>query len=465
MIRGDHAHRRKAIANLLLLCVSLLTISACAAQYPVNARIDPTGGAHPDRSDTDDEPSDRLAVVIAFSGGGTRAASLAYGVLEALNREELPAPAAPEGKQRRTFLDHISLISAVSGGSFTAAYYGLHGKGIFKDFRERFLLRDVQGDLTRKFLNPFNWPLLWAPSFGRSDLAQEFYDEILFAGAMLKDLEMKRKPLIMIQGTDVVDGVAFPFDRETFRWICSDFSQFPVSRAVAASSAFPGALSPVVLKNYAGTCNCPTPRWIPEALETTDPANRIYHMAILANLFLDRQKKSYLYLADGGIADNLGIRIILDGVAARGGIRNILGTAKLKALRRIAFIIVDAETQERPAWSLLGQIPGIRDMLGISTDVMVNKYNFETIDLLRRTLREWQEETVRQGVPLDFYLIHLTFSALPEQSERDYFQRIPTTFSLPAEQVDRLREVAPQLLAASADFQRLVHDMRENREF
>lgn len=32
----------------------------------------------------------------------------------------------------------------------------------------------------------------------------------------------------------MIDGVIFPFTRETFNWICSDISQFLVPRAVAA---------------------------------------------------------------------------------------------------------------------------------------------------------------------------------------------------------------------------------------
>jgi NTE family protein len=386
---------------------------------------------------------------------------MAYGTLEALKGVDLLEMTAsvPDGKAPTTMLDQVSLITAVSGGSFTAAYYGLHGEGIFRDFRERFLLRDVQGDLTGKFLNPFNWPRIWSPMFGRSDLAQEYYDEILFSGAKLTALTQPRKPLIIIQATDVVDGIVFPFVPETFDWICSDLRQFPVSRAVAASSAFPGILSPVVLKNYAGTCNTPIPAWVSDALTAPDPASRVYHMAVRANAFLDPNKKPYVYLADGGISDNLGLRMIIDGVASRGGLRDILGASELQKLRRIAFIVVDAETQDRPAWSILGQVPGIGAVLGVSSTVMVNKYNFETTDLLRRTVREWQNEDDPNAPPLDFYLIHMTFSALPEQAERDYFHGIPTTFSLTADQVDRLRETAARLLYASHDFQRLVADM------
>ena len=66
--------------------------------------------------------SNELLLILAFSGGGTRAAAFAYGVLE-----ELAATPVVLGGRPRRLLDEVDLISAVSGGSFTAAYYGLYG--------------------------------------------------------------------------------------------------------------------------------------------------------------------------------------------------------------------------------------------------------------------------------------------------------------------------------------------------
>ena len=95
---------------------------------------------------------DENALMLAFSGGGTRAAALAYGVLKELR--DTPVPSAGSDKR---MLDEIHSISSVSGGSFTAAYYGLHGEGIFDDFEDVFLRQDVEGALLRRVLNPFSW--------------------------------------------------------------------------------------------------------------------------------------------------------------------------------------------------------------------------------------------------------------------------------------------------------------------
>lgn len=443
----------------MFLFVCLLPLTACVAHYPLNQEIGSTKTPKISYGKTTpDDESDSLILILAFSGGGTRAASLSYGILEALRQIEFPV-AKHTGKPLPTMLDKVSAITAVSGGSFTAAYYGLHGEGIFKNYRERFLVKDVQGDLLLKLFNPLNWPRLNSPSFGRSDLAQEYYDEILFDKATLADMTGTDRPVISILATDAVEGVSFPFTQETFDLICSDFTRFPVSRAVAASSAVPGPLSPVSMKNYAGKCNTQIPEWIPKALKTRDLSSRTYYMAVRANTFLDSNKRPYIHLMDGGISDNLGLRAIIDSIMIRGGIRDSLKQSQRNTTRRIAFIIVDAETEEKPSWGFIEEVPGIRAILGASSTIMINKYNFETIDQLRRSIREWQTADSTEAFPLDFYLVHLNFNSLPEKAERDYFHRIPTTLSLPADQVDRLRKVAERLLYESPDFQKLVRKL------
>ncbi len=81
-----------------------------------------------------DRQAGELALALAFSGGGTRAAALSYGVLQELRDTRVRL----DSRDMR-LLDAVSLISSVSGGSFTSAYYGLYGDRVFVDFEERFL--------------------------------------------------------------------------------------------------------------------------------------------------------------------------------------------------------------------------------------------------------------------------------------------------------------------------------------
>lgn len=69
-------------------------------------------------------------LMLAFSGGGTRAAALSYGILKELAR----TPVSLWEAQPR-ILDEVDIISSVSGGSFAAAYYAHWGGPHFLGLR------------------------------------------------------------------------------------------------------------------------------------------------------------------------------------------------------------------------------------------------------------------------------------------------------------------------------------------
>jgi NTE family protein len=394
-----------------------------------------------------------LFFVLAFSGGGTRAAALSYGILEALEKVKISG---------KSLLDEVDAISSVSGGSFTASYYGLHQKRIFKDFKERFLTRNVERDLFLRISSPTNWFRLASSSFGKSDLAAEYYDKILFEGATLQDLLDKKGPLIQIQATDMIDGLYFEFTPNLFNLICADPASVPIARAVAASAAFPGPFGPIVLKNYAGECGHKEAPWVAKVLEERDTGSRRFHAATRVRTYENKQRKPFIYLLDGGIADNLGIRGPLEIVAARAGMGETFEELGLHRTRRLAFIVVNAQTAILSKPSLLGRIPGLRDIIGATSSIMVNSINYDTMDLLRRLTREWLEEAKRmkgRSLPMDYYIIEVGFNALDDEEERRYFSSVPTSLTLPEETVDRLRHIAGRILYDSKDFQKLVRDL------
>ena len=185
-------------------------------------------------------------------------------------------PVNLSGNQSR-LIDEIDLISSVSGGSFTAAYYGLYGDQIFEDFETRFLKHNIQGDLIRQLFNPKNWFRLPSNKFGRSDLAAELYDKKLFFDLTLGDLRDRTGPAIVINATDAIAGTQFSFIQPHFDWLCSDISRYPVSRAVAASSAVPGALGAITLLNYSGSYNYEIPLGARLALDERDLYSSGYH--------------------------------------------------------------------------------------------------------------------------------------------------------------------------------------------
>ncbi|MGA3117366.1 MAG: patatin-like phospholipase family protein [Syntrophobacteraceae bacterium] len=115
--------------------VFLIVTSGCA-HYPINQplkQVDPQVG-YRGKNLINPEQDNQLLLMLTFSGGGTRAAAFSYGVLETLRDTTVSI----RGRQRR-LLDEVDWISGVSGGSFTAAYYGLFRDRIFEDFESKFL--------------------------------------------------------------------------------------------------------------------------------------------------------------------------------------------------------------------------------------------------------------------------------------------------------------------------------------
>ena len=212
---------------MFLSTVLLAILGAGCAHYPVNQPLEEVSADSGYRpalkyQQRASETSDSLILYLTFSGGGTRASALSYGVLEELRRVEV----VTDGKKRR-LLDEIDVISSVSGGSFTAGYFGLFGDRIFEDFESKFLKKNIQGALAvRTYLNPINWFRLASAFFDRSDLAAEYYDKQVFDGETFADLAARKGPYVIMNATEMTHGVRVGFTQDAFDGICSDLSRF-----------------------------------------------------------------------------------------------------------------------------------------------------------------------------------------------------------------------------------------------
>lgn len=457
--------RAKAILKRLpdskpfaLLVFSALLVSGCA-HFQRNAPLVSTDQRTGYRFQNTAAPtnSSDLLLMLAFSGGGTRAASLSYGVLEELAR----TPVGAEGKQHR-LLDDVDIISSVSGGSFTAAYYALWGDRIFSDYESRFLKKSVQTDLLLQVMAPWNLVRLASPSFSRSDLAAEYYDQLLFKGATFGDLMTRRdRPFLCVNATDIASGARFEFTQDEFDLIQSDLSKFPVSRAVAASSALPLYLTPVNLKNYSTEQAEAEPEWIQPILGDPDASTRMKYVASQARSYADGHRH-YIHLVDGGFSDYLGLRGAIDRVIAREQSAQV-PSVPWKLPRRVALIVVDADRDYDYGWDSKESSLGFGTLLGSVGQVTVSHYSFETIELFKEVMGRLARERTGSGdsssVKIETYVIELHFNQLPNESDRRFFNTVPTSLQLPSKTVDRLRQLAARQLADNVDFRRLVSDL------
>jgi hypothetical protein len=128
-----------------------------------------------------------VSIYLAFSGGGTRAAAFAYGVLETLRDQQVLV----DGRPTR-LLDKVDTLSGVSGGSFPAAYYGLFGDRIFDEFESRFLRRNIEGAIIWRVFWPWNAVAFLTPWMNRSDIAKGIYQLRLRRGDLRGSREGSR---------------------------------------------------------------------------------------------------------------------------------------------------------------------------------------------------------------------------------------------------------------------------------
>jgi NTE family protein len=429
-------------------------LAAGCAHYSVNQPLHPGSESRPAGPvAASTGRSEELLLVLAFSGGGKRASALALGVLEGLADVDA-------GPGRRRLLDEVDVISAVSGGSFTAAYFGLYRDRVFSDYQPQFLARSQRLDALLRLLNPWNLIRLASPWYGRSDLTADYYNRVLFHGATYASLWQTGGPQILIQATDITEGTRFTFDRDQFDLICSDLASYPVARAVAASAAFPVVFSPLTLRNWADGCALPEPPWIGETLARRDIASREFHMALQARAYRDPTAKRYVHLLDGGIADNLGLRGPLSDLLLREGPETALLQGDLRKPLRVAFIIVNAQNRVRREFGLLAETPGTGQIVDAVASLMINRYNFETVDHLRRSLELWSRDAARiRGSEVDAYIIEVSFDGLRDEQERLYLAALPTTMALPANVLNHLRSAGRRLLMDAPEFRRLVDDL------
>jgi predicted acylesterase/phospholipase RssA len=460
------------IARALALVVLALAALGCA-HYPVNAKLDryqpEVGYRFP--AFRPDDPADQLFVCLSFSGGGTRAAALAYGVMAELKRTEVTW----NGKKIR-LLDEVDCISSVSGGSFTAAYYGLFGEDLFKDFYDRFLIRDIQGDLIARMV--LNLPWLASPYWSRIDVAGELYDQTVFEGKTYQALvDSRRRPFVILNATDMVTGEHFEFTQNQFDFLGSDLTTYEVGRAAAASSAFPFAFTPLTLVNHAplGGDGWPLLEYT-NALKDFYPDPRRWQWADHQRTYLDGTRP-YIHLMDGGLSDNIGLRSIERAYRASDGF--IAQRINNGSTRRFVAIVVNAGTQGADTLSAHGTAPGLLAMALATADIAMENYSFETVELMRAQLRERIQAELDLAVcqaVLDTHcpaapklptfpvvlrtcVVEVAFEAIKDPARREYFLRLGTNFHLPKKDVDALIEVGGQLLRDSPGFKSLLDSL------
>ena len=428
------------------IALALLIVGAatgCATIAPVNRPIDVWNESNARPNLYSPERSGKILLALTFSGGGTRAAAFAYGVLQGLST----TPIVLDGEER-SLLQEVDLISAVSGGSFTAAYFGLHGEGIFDDFESTFLRRNVMGGLALEMLRP----RYWLGRLGdRSQAAARYYDRHLFHDATFADIQQRSgAPQIVINATDLSTAGRFPFTPHAFGRICSDFAQYPISEAVTASSAVPIVFPTIRLQNYGGRCGFTAPEWTTEPPDRRYPLRNVMREELLSQI-RSIDDREFIHLLDGGISDNLGLKNSIAALAILGDPREALESIGHEDLELILVVTVNAEGEQEHPWEASNRAATAIQIVSGLSGAQMKQQNRLTINLARTAFSMLASELSSPARPVRFRYIELSFGQLADAKEQRFLSRIETSFTLSNRKIDRLIEAGRRLVRESPE--------------
>ena len=444
-----------ATAALLLGCASVHNV-------PINVPLSSIASADKEKIGFEDPTSlDDSLVGLSFSGGGTRAAAFSFGVLQEMDR----IPVRGQG----TMLDRVDFISGVSGGSVTAAYFGLKKRAALSDFRERFLLKNAEEGLTTT-LSLGTIGRAFSGGINDSVGFTKWLDANLFGDATFSQFQANGRPRIWINASDIYNRVPFVFGANAFTAICSDLARYPISSAVAASAAVPIAFAPAVLKAYPGTCTDPLPPWIAKAAanRNASPLLSSYAKAILR--YRDGAVP-YIKLMDGGLVDNYGISGFTIERESSDTPYGPLTPQQAVNVRRAMFLVVDSKAGISGDWVNTVEGPSGVALLSAAVDTTIDASVGNSYSAFDRSMKDWQTtlikwrcglssaERARYGArpgwnckDLNFFIGRLGFDQLDGERAKA-LEAVPTRFQLPPQQVDDVIAAGRDTLRASPIFQ------------
>jgi NTE family protein len=440
--------RRVTISKATLVLLATLALAGCVTTSlpdPVNQPL--TIGApqpQPPGLNVDGD-----VVALAFSGGGARAAAFSFGVLEGLRE----MPRAGGG----SLLDHVMLVSGVSGGSIAAAYFGQLGVEGLDGFRAAYLDKDWASELHTSLASPPNWVRAYDGALNERDRLADWLNAEIYQDGTIADLWRPNRPRIWINATDLYSGVPFAFDPVYFDALCSDLAHVRIADAVAASMAVPVVFRPVVVESYAGHCNTPLPPWVVKSARDKQTSELMRTAAHALESYRDPTRVRYLHLVDGGLADNFGLSSLILMRRAATTPYAPFSPRDAVRVRRMTFLVVNAEQSSNADWALTQKGPGGAETLAAAMDGAINVSKRRSYDAFRDTIAAWELD-VRQyrcalpkakvaslavGIKnwdcrnVHFAVDMISFADLPSDQSKS-LGGVETRVSLPAATIDAL---------------------------
>lgn len=324
-----------------------------------------------------------VLVLLALSGGGSRAAYFSARTMLALER--VPGPQA----STLDVLKEVDLISSVSGGSLAAAYYASSfdpGDPSMPKGRRTWDEPTVTDLMSRNYIArwignwfwPANIAKFWFTPYDRTDIMAQTFADNLFdytttgTDLRFRDLNPSRPNLVLNStigsrsygesdsASAKVFGTVFTFTAEDFTdRLDSDIADYEIARAVMASATFPAAFNYMTLGDFHDPPQCP-----------------------------GHSGACYVHVFDGGTSDNLGLNSIKRVLLSNHG-------RMIREHDRIVVILVDAYRRS------LGSDPASANPRGPLSYVVDTNFLDATDSLLEATRLKTIEEFFARNIAAD----------------------------------------------------------------
>jgi NTE family protein len=422
-------------------------------QNPAPVGKDPAGlGMWPDKVDQDDT----TLMMVAFSGGGSRAAAVGWKTLETLQNTPYPAVAGGSAKESNLGRE-IDMVAGISGGSFAAAAWCLFG-GDLAPFQKRFVERNIQGALAKNLFSGKGVVSLFSRRYERINVAAELYDEEVYDRKTFADLPAR--PILRIHSTDLALGRRFTFTPDTFTRLGSNLASYPIGYACAASSAFPILLTPLALRNYGPPLDLSKDV---EYVLGKDNARTDLNADLKTKAweYYNDKSNEYVHLADGGLVDNQGLQSILDEFETNGIINRRLNHAS-PPLKRLIIVNVNAGVAEV---NKSGRSPSAPSVASVIQSTMISSMDVLSarrwMDIQAKCIAVYQAHIDSGAVTPSLsqleepYRIEVSFRNIRDPELRHRAMALPTSFKLSPEELALIDKVVPELVKEDPEFQRL----------
>lgn len=184
--------------------------------------------------------------------------------------------------------------------------------------------------------------------------------------------------------------------------------------------------------------------------------------------YLDVERRPYIHLVDGGLADNLGVQRLLDRTLG-GGVGGAFSEVKVApgAIKKLVLITVNSERD--PAFNIdqSAQVPGmfqVVDSLLFGTGARATR---ETQEYLQDTIDAWRNALAARSPGLteafapdaQIYVIPVNLRDSPDAAARSRLLQVPTAFSISSGEVSDLIEAGGSVLHNSPEFRTLMRSL------